>query len=128
VRAKYSRMPFLLSIWIMGMKRPATTVSTVVFIQSVMIDASHEDFENNVAITRRVVDAAHRQRDRGRGGIRSSWVAWKSMSALDEADAKLTDPERAKEFVERSGMRFTGCCDRYLSWRIQIQRCSGLTI
>src|SRR5262245_1435035 len=29
------------------------------FYSSVMIDASHEEFENNVAITRRVVDRAH---------------------------------------------------------------------
>ena len=29
------------------------------FYSSVMIDASHEDFEENIAITRRVVDAAH---------------------------------------------------------------------
>ncbi len=29
------------------------------FYSSVMIDASHEDFENNIATTRRVVDAAH---------------------------------------------------------------------
>jgi len=29
------------------------------FYSSVMIDASHEDFETNIAITKRVVDAAH---------------------------------------------------------------------
>src|ERR1051325_5161033 len=31
------------------------------FYSSVMIDASHESFDQNVAITRRVVEAAHRR-------------------------------------------------------------------
>src|ERR671938_1620422 len=31
------------------------------FYSSVMIDASHEPFDENVAITKRVVDAAHRR-------------------------------------------------------------------
>jgi fructose-bisphosphate aldolase, class II len=72
------------------------------FYSSVMIDASHEDFEGNVATTRRVVDAAHAkgivvEAELGQlGGV-------EEHVSVDEADAKLTDPERAKEFVERSG-------------------------
>ena len=40
------------------------------FYSSVMIDASHEPFEENIAITRRVVDAGARQRPERRGRAR----------------------------------------------------------
>jgi fructose-bisphosphate aldolase class II len=72
------------------------------FYSSVMIDASGEDFEANIATTRRVVDAAHAkgivvEAELGQlGGV-------EEHVAVSEADAKLTDPERALEFVERSG-------------------------
>jgi fructose-bisphosphate aldolase, class II len=72
------------------------------FYSSVMIDASHEDFEGNIATTKRVVDAAHAkgivvEAELGQlGGV-------EEHVAVDEADAKLTDPSKAREFVERSG-------------------------
>jgi len=72
------------------------------FYSSVMIDASHEDFETNIAITKRVVDAAHARNivveaELGQlGGV-------EEHVKVDEADAKLTDPKQAKEFVERTG-------------------------
>lgn len=72
------------------------------FYSSVMIDASHEDFETNIAITRRVVEAAHAkgvvvEAELGQlGGV-------EEHVAVDEADAKLTDPRKAREFVERTG-------------------------
>ena len=72
------------------------------FYSSVMIDASHEDFDTNIAITKRVVDAAHAkgivvEAELGQlGGV-------EEHVQVDEADAKLTDPKQAKEFVERSG-------------------------
>ncbi|WP_322794294.1 ketose-bisphosphate aldolase [Bellilinea sp.] len=72
------------------------------FYSSVMIDASHEDFETNIAITRRVVEAAHAkgvvvEAELGQlGGV-------EEHVAVDEADAKLTDPKKAREFVERTG-------------------------
>ena len=72
------------------------------FYSSVMIDASHEEFEENIAITRRVVEAAHAkgvvvEAELGQlGGV-------EEHVSVDEADAKLTDPNKAKEFVERSG-------------------------
>jgi fructose-bisphosphate aldolase class II len=72
------------------------------FYSSVMIDASHEDFDANIAITRRVVDAAHArgivvEAELGQlGGV-------EEHVAVAEADAKLTDPKVAREFVERSG-------------------------
>ena len=72
------------------------------FYSSVMIDASHEDFETNIAITRRVVEAAH-----GKGIVVESELGQlggvEEHVAVDEADAKLTDPAMAREFVERTG-------------------------
>jgi fructose-bisphosphate aldolase class II len=72
------------------------------FYSSVMIDASHEDFDKNIEITHRVVEAAHArgivvEAELGQlGGV-------EEHVAVDEANAKLTDPETAKEFVDRSG-------------------------
>lgn len=72
------------------------------FYSSVMIDASHEPFEKNIEITRRVVDAAHAkgivvEAELGMlGGV-------EEHVAVDEANAKLTNPDQAQEFVERSG-------------------------
>jgi fructose-bisphosphate aldolase class II len=73
------------------------------FYSSVMIDASHEPFEENVAITRRVVERAHPkgvsvEAELGMlGGVEED-------IAVDEKHASLTDPEEAGEFV-----RLTGC-------------------
>lgn len=72
------------------------------FYSSVMIDASHAPFEENIAITKRVVDAAHAkgivvEAELGQlGGV-------EEHVKVEEAAAKLTDPNQAKEFVERSG-------------------------
>jgi fructose-bisphosphate aldolase, class II len=72
------------------------------FYSSVMIDASHEPFEENVAITRRVVERAHAkgisvEAELGLlGGVEED-------IAVDEKHALLTDPAEAKAFVEQSG-------------------------
>ncbi|NOZ73192.1 MAG: class II fructose-bisphosphate aldolase [Chloroflexi bacterium] len=72
------------------------------FYSSVMIDASHFPFEENIAITKRVVERAHAkgvsvEAELGMlGGVEED-------VALDEKDARLTDPDDAKEFVERTG-------------------------
>jgi fructose-bisphosphate aldolase class II len=69
---------------------------------SVMIDASHEPFEGNVAATKRVVDAAHArgisvEAELGMlGGV-------EEHIKVDEKDARLTDPDEAKAFVEATG-------------------------
>lgn len=69
---------------------------------SVMIDASHHGFEENVHETRRVVEAAHAmgisvEAELGRlGGIEEHVV-------VDEKDAFLTDPDEAVRFVEETG-------------------------
>jgi fructose-bisphosphate aldolase class II len=73
------------------------------FYSSVMIDASHEPFEENVAITQRVVERAHAkgisvEAELGMlGGVEED-------IAVDEKHAQLTDPDEAIEFV-----RLTGC-------------------
>ena len=78
------------------------------FYSSVMIDASHEDFEENIAITKRVVDAAHAkgivvEAELGQlGGV-------EEHVKVSEADAKLTDPDQAKEFVTRTGVDSLAC-------------------
>lgn len=69
---------------------------------SVMIDASHHPFEENIRETKRVVEAAHAmgitvEAELGRlGGIEEHVV-------VDEKDAFLTDPQEAVEFIERTG-------------------------
>ena len=78
------------------------------FYSSVMIDASHEPFEKNIEVTRRVVDAAHAkgivvEAELGQlGGV-------EEHVKVSEAAAKLTDPAQAKEFVERSGCDSLAC-------------------
>ena len=78
------------------------------FYSSVMIDASHEEFDENIAITKRVVDYAHAkgvvvEAELGQlGGV-------EEHVSVDEADAKLTDPDQAKEFVERTGVDSLAC-------------------
>mgnify|MGYP002779482653 CR=1 FL=1 len=72
------------------------------FYSSVMIDASHDPFEENVAITRRVVEAAHAkgisvEAELGMlGGVEED-------IQVDEKNACLTDPEEAEEFIKQSG-------------------------
>ncbi len=78
------------------------------FYSSVMIDASHAPFDENIAITKRVVDAAHAkgivvEAELGQlGGV-------EEHVSVSEADAKLTDPNEAKEFVERTGCDSLAC-------------------
>lgn len=68
---------------------------------SVMIDGSHESFEDNVEVTRKVVEAAKAK------GIPVEAELGKVGGKEDdlEADADTnTDPQEAKEFVERTGV------------------------
>ncbi len=69
---------------------------------SVMIDGSKYDFEENVAITKKVVDYAH-----PRGVVVEAELG--KLAGIEDdvnvanSDAMYTDPEQAKEFVERTG-------------------------
>ncbi len=69
---------------------------------SVMIDGSKYDFEENVELTKKVVDYAHSK------GVVVEAELGKLAGIEDEvnvasADAMFTDPDQAKEFVERTG-------------------------
>jgi fructose-bisphosphate aldolase class II len=69
---------------------------------SVMIDASHYPFEENIKITKQVVDYAHE-----RGVVVEAELG--RLSGIEEhvdvneKDACFTDPTQAKEFIERTG-------------------------
>ena len=69
---------------------------------SVMIDGSKYDFEENVALTKQVVDYAHSK------GVVVEAELGKLAGVEDDVnvdaqDAMYTDPDQAKEFVERTG-------------------------
>ncbi|PQV63721.1 fructose-bisphosphate aldolase, class II [Abditibacterium utsteinense] len=72
------------------------------FYSSVMIDASHDALEENIAITKRVVEAAHAkglsvEAELGQlGGVEED-------IQVDEKNANLTDPDEAEYFVKQSG-------------------------
>jgi fructose-bisphosphate aldolase class II len=78
------------------------------FYSSVMIDASHHPFDENVAITRRVVERAHPrgisvEAELGMlGGVEEE-------IQVSEEHACLTDPDEAKLFVERTGCDSLAC-------------------
>ena len=69
---------------------------------SVMIDGSKYDFEKNIDITKKVVDYAHKH------GVVVEAELGKLAGIEDDVnvsanDAMYTDPDEAKEFVERTG-------------------------
>jgi fructose-bisphosphate aldolase class II len=69
---------------------------------SVMIDGSHLKFEENITLTRRIVDLARPkgvsvEAELGR-------LAGVEEKTVDEKEAILTDPDSAREFVQRTGI------------------------
>jgi len=69
------------------------------FYSSVMIDASHEPFEKNIEITRRVVERAH-----AKGVVVEAELG--QLGGVEEdvvGSVRLTDPAQAAEFVEKTG-------------------------
>lgn len=78
------------------------------FYSSVMIDASHLPFEENIAVTKRVVERAHAkgisvEAELGQlGGVEED-------ISVDEEKAHLTDPKQAAEFIERTGCDSLAC-------------------
>lgn len=71
--------------------------------KSAMIDASHLDFEANIAMVKKVVDYAHRfdVTVEGELGILGGQ---EDDLVRDEKDSKYTNPAQAKEYVERTGI------------------------
>src|ERR1700684_4617149 len=78
------------------------------FFSSVMIDASHEPFDQNVAITKRVVEAAHKQglsveAELGMlGGVEED-------IKVEDGHATLTNPAEAEDFVKKTGCDSLAC-------------------
>ncbi len=78
------------------------------FYSSVMIDASHDPFDQNVAITKRVTDAAHKkglsvEAELGMlGGVEED-------IKVEEGHAMLTNPDEAKDFVAKTGCDSLAC-------------------
>ena len=78
------------------------------FFSSVMIDASHDPFAENVAITKRVVDKAHAkgisvEAELGMlGGVEED-------IKVEEGNACLTDPVEAEAFVKQTGCDSLAC-------------------
>jgi fructose-bisphosphate aldolase class II len=72
------------------------------FYSSVMIDASHEPFDQNVAITKRVVTAAH-----GKGISVEAELGMlggvEEDIKVEEGNACLTKPEEAQNFIKLTG-------------------------
>jgi len=69
------------------------------FYSSVMIDASHEPLEKNVEITKRIALRAHER------GV-SVEAELGQLGGVEEdivGSVRLTDPDQAKEFVQKSG-------------------------
>ena len=72
------------------------------FYSSVMIDASHEPYAKNVEISKRVVDAAHKQgisveAELGMlGGVEED-------IKVEDGHATLTNPAEAEDFVKKTG-------------------------
>ncbi len=69
---------------------------------SIMIDGSHEGYEDNIAVSKAVVDACHP------GGVPVEAELGKVGGKEDDLeggdDNPYTDPQEAKEFVERTGV------------------------
>lgn len=71
--------------------------------KSVMIDASHETYEENIRITKEVVAYAHLygatvEAELGRlGGQEDDFI-------VSSEDAQYTDPQQAADFVEKTGI------------------------
>ena len=72
-------------------------------IRSVMIDASHHRFEENIQIVKNVVDYSHQynasvEAELGRlGGQEDDLI-------VNDKDSSFTDPDAAKEYVERTNI------------------------
>ncbi len=78
------------------------------FFSSVMIDASHDPFEKNVEITKRIINAAHKkslsvEAELGMlGGVEED-------VKVEEGHAMLTDPAEAENFVKQTGCDSLAC-------------------
>lgn len=78
------------------------------FYSSVMIDASAFPFEENVAITKRVVERAHAEDISVEAELGQLGGVEEDVS-VSEDRVHLTDPEQAVEFIKRTGCDSLAC-------------------
>lgn len=76
---------------------------------SVMADGSTLPYDENVAFTRKVVDLAHTQ-DAAVEGELGRLSGTEDGLTVPEYEAKLTDPEQAVDFVERTDVDALAVC------------------
>ena len=70
---------------------------------SVMIDGSHHSFEENIALTKKVVEYAHAHGVSVEGELGRLAGIEDDVNVSDD-DAVFTDPDEVQEFVERTGV------------------------
>lgn len=78
------------------------------FYSSVMIDASMKPYEENVAITKRVVKAAHARGIAVEAELGQLGGVEEDISVAEE-NVHLTDPDEAADFVKRTGCDSLAC-------------------
>ena len=75
---------------------------------SVMIDGSHLDYEENVALTRKVCEYAHDVAERGRyvtvEGELGRLAGIEDAVNVSDEDAQFTNPNEVQDFVSRTGV------------------------
>jgi fructose-bisphosphate aldolase, class II len=69
---------------------------------SIMIDASHEAFDENIRITREIADRAHQKGIAVEAEL-GILAGVEDDLSIDEKHARYTNPQQAQEFVQRSG-------------------------
>lgn len=70
---------------------------------SVMIDGSHHSFEENIALTKKVVEYAHDKGVTVEGEL-GRLAGIEDAVNVSENDASFTDPDQVEEFVKRTGV------------------------
>ncbi len=70
---------------------------------SVMIDGSHLSFEENIAVTKKVVEYAHDRNVTVEGEL-GRLAGVEDAVAVNDDDARYTDPGEVEEFVSRTGV------------------------
>jgi fructose-bisphosphate aldolase class II len=70
---------------------------------SVMIDGSHHSFEDNIKLTKQVVDYAHDKGVTVEGEL-GRLAGIEDAVNVSEEDAAFTDPDQVEEFVQRTGV------------------------
>lgn len=72
-------------------------------VKSVMIDGSHGNFEENIALSKEVVEKAHKYGATVEAEL-GKLVGQEDDLIVQAKDAEYTDPNTVQEFVERTGI------------------------